>query len=97
LLSTTSAPSTCQSSLLPHDDTMTKPSTIAAISVLVCVPALISFASGQMSPVALGLWYLVALVVVAVGAHILAAVFSRYAREAAERASRRTLGTSDEA
>jgi uncharacterized membrane protein (DUF485 family) len=67
---------------------MTKPSTIAAVAVLVCTPALISFASGQMSPFELGLWYLVALLAVAVGAHILAALLSRYAQQAADRLAR---------
>ncbi len=67
---------------------MTKPSTIAFTAVLVCTPALVSFASGQMSLFWLLLWYLVALVAVAAGAHGLVAVVSRYARDADERARR---------
>lgn len=63
---------------------MTKPSTIAALSVLVCTPALVSFASGNMSATSLGLWYLGALVLVAVGAHLLQWLASRYANEEAK-------------
>ena len=86
--STTQAPSARLTRLLPPKGTMTKPSTIAAASVLVCVPALVSFASGQMAPVTLALWYLATLAVVAVGAHVLEAIVGRYARDAAERRAR---------
>ena len=61
---------------------MTKPSTIAALAVIVCTPALVSFASGGMAAMSLGLWYLGALVLVGVGAHLLQRVVSHYSEQA---------------
>jgi len=59
---------------------MTKPSTIAAVAVLVCTPALVSFASGGISIVSLELWYLAALVLVAGGAYLLQWLVGSYGR-----------------
>lgn len=61
---------------------VTKPSTIAALAVLVCTPALVSFASGGMPAMSLGLWYLGALVLVGAGAHLLQRVVSHYSEQA---------------
>lgn len=58
---------------------MTRPSTIAAIAVLACVPALLAFASGEMSLAGLLARYLVALVVVSVGSHVLMHLWNAYA------------------
>lgn len=60
---------------------MTKPSTIAAIAVLVCIPALVSFASGGMAVTALGFWYLGTLILVAMGAHVLQWLFTTYSQQ----------------
>jgi hypothetical protein len=60
---------------------MTKPSTVAAISVLVCTPALISFASGTTTAMSLGIWYLASLLGVAAGAHLLQRLVTSYTRE----------------
>lgn len=57
---------------------MTRPSTIAAIAVLACAPALWAFASGEMPLAGLLVRYLVALVVVAVGSHVLARLWDAY-------------------
>lgn len=63
---------------------MTKPSTVAALAVLVCTPALVSFASGSMSATSLAIWYLVALALVGAGAHLLGRLVSRYSDEQAK-------------
>jgi hypothetical protein len=57
---------------------MTKPTTVAALAVIVCTPALVSFATGNIPALDLALWYLVALVVVGVGMHVLWRLTSRY-------------------
>lgn len=51
---------------------------MAALAVVVCTPALILFASGNMTAFELGLWYLYALAVVGVGVHVLQRLVSRY-------------------
>ena len=66
---------------------MTKPTTVAALAIVVCIPALISFASGNMPAFDLGLWYLAALVVIGAGAHVLQRLVSRYS-EMADRAAK---------
>ena len=63
---------------------MTKPSTIATLAVIVCTPALVSFASGAMTATSLGLWYLGALVLVGAGAHLLQRLVSHYGSEQAK-------------
>lgn len=57
---------------------MTRPSTVAAIAVLACAPALWAFASAEMSLAGLLVRYLVALVVVSVGLHLLARLWGAY-------------------
>ena len=57
---------------------MLRPSTVAALAVLVCLPALVVFASGNLSVEGLLIWYLVALVGVSVGAFVLGRIWSVY-------------------
>jgi len=64
---------------------MTRPSTIAALAVIVCAPGLVAFADGQMTGFDLALWYLAALVVSATGLHLVSALVSRYAGDVIER------------
>lgn len=66
---------------------MTKPTTVAALAVVVCVPALVSFASGNLSALSLALWYLGAIVLVGTGAHMVSRVVTRYS-EMADKAAR---------
>lgn len=63
---------------------MTRPSTVAALAVLVCLPALLSFASGNLSVLALGVRYLGAVVVVAVAAHVLERLLGLYSKQPEE-------------
>lgn len=74
---------------------MTRASTIAALAALVCTPALAVFAEGRMTGFALALWYLAALTVLAVGLHLVSALWSHYDAEAAEpeQAARRSGDT----
>lgn len=64
---------------------MTRPSTVAALAAIVCAPALVAFAQGQMPGFSLALWYLAALVVLGTGLHLLSGLLSRYAGEVTER------------
>lgn len=57
---------------------MLRPSTVATLAVLVCLPALVVFASGNLSVEGLLIWYLVALVGVSVGAFVLGRIWSVY-------------------
>ena len=57
---------------------MTKPTTVAALAVVICTPALISFAAGNLSPFSLALWYLGALILVGTGANVISRVISHY-------------------
>lgn len=73
---------------------MTRPSTIAALAAIVCAPALAVFAEGRMTGFALAVWYLAALVVLAVGLHLVMVLWSHYDAEATEheQAARRHAG-----
>jgi len=64
---------------------MTRPSTIAALAVIVCAPGLVAFAENQMSGFDLALWYLAALIVSGAGLHLVSALVSRYAGDVVER------------
>lgn len=57
---------------------MTKPTTVAALAVIVCTPALVSFASGNLPALDLALWYLGALAVTGAGMHVLQWLITRY-------------------
>lgn len=60
---------------------MIKPSTVAAVAILACVPALISFVSGNLSAVGLGIRYLVALVMIGIAAHFLSHLWHTYSHQ----------------
>lgn len=74
---------------------MTRPSTIAALAVIVCAPGLVAFAESRMSGFDLALWYLAALVVSATGLHLVSALVSRYASDVIEREQAADLGAAE--
>ena len=64
---------------------MTRASTVAALAALVCAPALVVFAGGGMTAFGLAVWYLVALVGLGTGLHLLSRLLSHYARDVIDR------------
>jgi hypothetical protein len=57
---------------------MPRPSTLAALAVVICVPALVVFSSGNLSVYGLLTRYLVALVIVSGGTSVLARLWRSY-------------------
>lgn len=76
---------------------MTKPSTVAALAAVVCLPALVAFAEGNMPGFELAVWYLIALVVLGVGLNLLSGLLSRYASDTQRRETETHPETADDA